>query len=71
MTIYFSLEGVLVDHKLQWLAGSKEFIEGVSDFARSIGWNIKILAKYNKKKPENKSEIYNWCLKNLGLSKSN
>ena len=46
MTIYFSLEGVLVDHKLQWLAGSKEFFEGLSAFAKSIGWNVKILAKY-------------------------
>lgn len=70
MTIYFSLEGVLVDHKLQWLAGSKEFFEGVSDFAKSIGWNVKVIAKYNKKKPESKTEIYDWCLKNLGLSKS-
>lgn len=70
MTIYFSLEGVLVDHKLQWLAGSKEFFEGVSDFARSINWDVKVLAKYNKKKPESKSEIYDWCIKNLGLSKS-
>ena len=48
MTIYFSLEGVLVDHKLQWLAGSKEFFEGVSDFAKSINWDVKVLAKYNK-----------------------
>ena len=70
MTIYFSLEGVLVDHKLQWLAGSKEFFEGVSDFAKSINWDVKVLAKYNKKKPESKSEIYDWCIKNLGLSKS-
>lgn len=70
MTIYFSLEGVLVDYKLQWLAGSKEFFEGVSDFAKSINWDVKVLAKYNKKKPESKSEIYDWCIKNLGLSKS-
>ena len=70
MTIYFSLEGVLVDHKLQWLAGSKEFFEGVSDFTKSINWDVKVLAKYNKKKPESKSEIYDWCIKNLGLSKS-
>ena len=70
MTIYFSLEGVLVDQKIEWLQGSKEVFEGVSDFARSIGWNVKILAKYNKKKPESKSEIYDWCIKNLGLSKS-
>lgn len=70
MTIYFSLEGVLVDHKLQWLAGSKEFFEGVSDFAKNINWDVKVLAKYNKKKPESKQEIIDWCLKNLGLSKS-
>ena len=70
MTIYFSLEGVLVNHKLQWLAGSKEFFEGVSDFTKSINWDVKVLAKYNKKKPESKSEIYDWCIKNLGLSKS-
>jgi len=70
MTIYFSLEGVLVDHKLQWLAGSKEFFEGVSDFTKSINWDVKVLAKYNKKKPESKQETIDWCLKNLGLSKS-
>ena len=70
MTIYFSLEGVLVDHKLEWLQGSKEVFKGVSDFARSIGWDVKVLAKYNKKKPESKQEIIDWCLKNLGLSKS-
>ena len=70
MTIYFSLEGVLVNQKLEWLQGSKEVFEGVSDFARSIGWDVKVLAKYNKKQPESKQEIIDWCLKNLGLSKS-
>ena len=70
MTIFFSLEGVLVNQKLEWLQGSKKVFEGVSDFARSIGWDVKVLAKYNKKQPESKQEIIDWCLKNLGLSKS-
>lgn len=70
MTIYFSLEGVLINQKLEWLPGSQEFFEGVINFAKSINWDIKILAKYNKKQQESKNEKIDWCLQNLGLSKS-
>ncbi len=70
MTIYFSLEGVLVDQKMEWLPGSKDVFEEVRNFASSIGWDIRILAKYNKKLQESKQEKIDWCVENLGLSKS-
>lgn len=70
MNIYFGLENVLVTPKLEWLPGANLVYEEVKSFAKSIGWEVKILAHYDKKKDGNKQERINWCQENLGLSKS-
>lgn len=70
MNIYFGLENVLVTPKLKWLPGAKMVYDEVKRFAESIGWDVKILAHFNKKIDGSKQERINWCLENLGLSKS-
>lgn len=70
MNIYFGLENVLVTPKLEWLPGAKVVFEEVKSFTESIGWEVKILAHYDRKKDGNKQERINWCQENLGLSKS-
>lgn len=70
MNIYFALENVLVTPKLEWLPGAKVVFEEVKSFTESIGWEVKILAHYDRKKDGNKQERINWCQENLGLSKS-
>lgn len=71
MNIYFGLENVLVTPKLKWLPGAKMVYDEVKRFAENIGWDVKILAHFNKKIDGSKQERINWCLENLGLSKSN
>ena len=70
MNIYFGLENVLVTPKLEWLPGAKLVYEEVKRFAESMGWEVKILAHYDKKIDGSKQERINWCQKSLGLSKS-
>ena len=70
MNIYFGLENVLVTPKLEWLPGAKVVFEEVKSFTESIGWEVKILAHYDRKKDGNKQERINWCQENLVLSKS-
>ena len=70
MNIYFALEKVLVNSKQEWLPGAKVVFEAVKSFTESIGWEVKILAHYDRKKDGNKQERIKWCLENLGVSKS-
>ena len=55
--------------EMEWLPGSQTIFEAVSDFAKRVGWKVKILSAIHS--TQGKEGKIEWCQRNLGLSKSN
>lgn len=71
MTIYFELEGVLTKKQKEpeWMPGSNLLYAAVSDFAKRVGWKVKVFVKiYSETDKKNKTH---WIKENLQLSNKN
>ena len=71
MTIYFELEGVLTKKQKEpeWMPGSNLLYAELSDFAKRVGWKVKVFVKYYSE--IDKKNKVSWIKENLQLSTKN